>query len=724
MFRVLCLGILGIAVCTSVTEAQKKLPVPGGPSTLGHSSVKFVDDANSRRYINVARDLIHDKDYDQAGEALQALLNKEKDYYVQVHEPDPADPKKVISRWASVKFEANNLLGAMPAKGLEAYEKKYGGEARKLFDAAVKKDDRETIADIAYRYRHTKAGAEAFAIHAKQFKSSLPVESIDVKDWRSWRGNLTNTGQANGGTPYLDKPLWKRPIMLDKLDGFPEADPDEAAQKHVLAAIKQTSDANQAVLSGFVPIACNDVLVYRTQRDVRAVALKEVVIKDDDSGLAIKVKPGQFLWKSIPMNRSLSLLLEKPNSRPTIEQWLNSYGQVPGFNSLLHENTHLGTLATDGKFAYALNDLGVPPHPGVFKLNQLVPNPFKPGNTKPLLMQNELYAYDLISGKLKWDLNQDDAEFKDSHFLGLPIEVGGKLYLLNEKLINPNAPAPNPFGGPANAIPGESELRLICLDPNKPLKVNSYIKPTILGPPLVLGNVVQENRFVQDIGRRVNTVQLAYSDGVLVCPTNAGEIFGIDLMTRTLAWSYSYRDTAPFFLVLPGMNEPLPGKTTTLLSKWKFSAPAIQAGKVVFTAPDADSIHCINLRDGKLAWKRARKKGDLYMAGVFDGKVVIVSETDIHALDLKDGNQLWAIATGDVPSGQGVASKGYYYLPLRKNEVLAVDLAKGIIKARNRGPEGAAAAGNLVIYGDMVLSQSPTEVVAYQQLAARLKELK
>ena len=26
--------------------------------------------------------------------------------------------------------------------------------------------------------------------------------------------------------------------------------------------------------------------------------------------------------------------------------------------------------------------------------------------------------------------------FKDSHFLSLPISIGGKLYVLNEKLIN------------------------------------------------------------------------------------------------------------------------------------------------------------------------------------------------------------------------------------------------------------------------------------------------
>ena len=101
--------------------------------------------------------------------------------------------------------------------------------------------------------------------------------------------------------------------------------------------------------------------------------------------------------------------------------------------------------------------------------------------------------------------------------------------------------------------------------------------------------------------------------------------------------------------------------------KWKSAPPAIQDGKIVFTAPDADSVHCISLRDGKPIWKRAQIKGDLYMAGVYQGRVLIVGETQVRILDLKTGSQIWsASTTGDIPSGQGVASKGVYYLPLEE----------------------------------------------------------
>ena len=414
-----------------------------------------------------------------------------------------------------------------------------------------------------------------------------------------------------------------------------------------------------------------------------------------------------------------------------MEPWLKSFDSIPGFNSFLYDNTLLGTLVADQRYVYAINDLAVPPHPALFYgQNQFNPaiKDFTPGELKPFMVQNELIAYDLVNGKMNWDLNHDDVIFRDSHFVSLPISIGGKLYVLNERVIDPAPPA-NQFGQPINAFGGESELRLVCIDPTKLQEKNTTSpKPTIVGAPVVLANVLVPNRFVQDISRRVNAVQLAYSDGVLVCPTNAGEMFGIDLLTRTLVWSYSYREQMAQQFWLPGIPmgfppQPAMAKTTTVISKWKSSPPAIQDGKIVFTAPDADSIHCVNLRDGKPLWMKAQQKGDLYLAGVFDGRVLVVSDKNVRALDLKTGAQVWSIPTGDLPSGQGVASKGIYYLPLAK-EILAVDIVKGEVKAHNRVAAGGTSPGNLVFYENMVLSQTPTEVMAFPQIAAMINDAK
>ena len=100
---------------------------------------------------------------------------------------------------------------------------------------------------------------------------------------------------------------------------------------------------------------------------------------------------------------------------------------------------------------------------------------------------------------------------------------------------------------------------------------------------------------------------------------------------------------------------------------WKSSPPVIYDGKVVFTAPDAASIHCINLRDGTPVWKKKHQDGDLFLAGVFSGKVLIVGRNNVRVLDLADGKEIWQEPTRGMPSGQGVASKNVYFLPVKKS---------------------------------------------------------
>ncbi len=661
-----------------------------------HSSVKLAADERFGKAIAVTRDLIEEKKWGDAVKALQAVLDEKEDRYFRVFVPDPADPKKQISILRGCKSEANKLIGSLPGQVLQKYEAAHGAKAREMLEMGRKNNDLALITEAAVRYRHTKAGIEAINLLAKITFAETPK----LDGWPSWRGNAANTAHANGGPPNLSKKLWSRPVMLDKIDDDFDPDADELAKKRVDAAIRQVRNLKQPVLPGFFPIATQGIAVYRTQRDVRAVALKTIKITDPETDDVYESPAGQILWKTIPFKRSLSDLLVKHENRGKVDQWLDVYEKVPGLNTYLYDNTLIGTLAADNRNVYVIDDLAVPPDPMMFEKLALNNPRLNPQNLKPLLMQNELAAYSLLTGKLTWCLNEKDKNFKDSHFLSAPISIGGKLYVLNERIIDPVKA--NPFGG-------ESELRLFCIDP---AKIDGDNKPAIVGRPLVLGKVVQPGRFVQDLSRRVNTAVPAFADGILVCPTNAGEIFGIELPTRSLAWAYSYRESAPQPIALPGMVLPKGVAGTTVVSKWKSAPPTISDGKVVFTAPDADSVHCIQLSDGKPLWKKKQRKGDLYLAGVYAGRVLIVAEKTIRALGLKDGSQAWSIDTNDLPAGQGTASDGIYYLPLEK-EILAVDFAKGQIKAHYRVPAGGMSPGNLVFYDGMLISQTPTDLPAY-----------
>jgi tetratricopeptide (TPR) repeat protein len=173
----------------------------------------------------------------------------------------------------------------------------------------------------------------------------------------------------------------------------------------------------------------------------------------------------------------------------------------------------------------------------------------------------------------------------------------------------------------------------------------------------------------------------------------------------------------------------------SLETQWRVTAPVVQEGKVVFTAPDDKSLHCINLRDGMRLWSQARRPDDLFLGGVYNGKVVVVGKHKTRGLSLSNGNLLWEQDTG-VPAGEGAASPlkpgetsdVIYYLPVREAvgthepEVCAINVDRGIIHAHTRSRKKEIP-GNLLFYEGTMVSQSPTEVVAYPQLEVKLNEL-
>src|SRR5262249_38582804 len=154
--------------------------------------------------------------------------------------------------------------------------------------------------------------------------------------------------------------------------------------------------------------------------------------------------------------------------------------------------------------------------------------------------------------------------------------------------------------------------------------------------------------------------------------------------------------------------------------EWKVTAPAVQDGKVVFTAPDGSGIHCLDLRDGTLLWKANRADDDLFLGGVLASKVLLVGKKEGRALDLADGAQAWRKEHGK-RWGQGGASGDVYFLPLRSSadndepEVCAIDVARGAIVSHTRSRKQEIP-GNLLFFEGDVLSQGVDEIAAFPQM--------
>ncbi|MFO0926753.1 MAG: PQQ-binding-like beta-propeller repeat protein [Gemmataceae bacterium] len=527
-----------------------------------------------------------------------------------------------------------------------------------------------------------------------------------------YRGRPGRTAMLPGGTPFLE-PAWKQKMVTT-----------EASAEQVKKAEVALQTRNLPLLGTYVPVTATmargdkkvPLLIYRSHWGIHVV----------------NMTTGKFVWDS-KSDWSLDAVLgatgrERDSQKVSAyTTWLGHYLQSSVRPQMLFENSVLNTLSADNKMVYAVEDLPLPPPQQMM----LIDTRFASGvsnnwgaEVTAAVGHNRLQAFDLNKdGKLAWELGgkDDNVPLADTHFLGAPLPLNGRLYVLTEK---------------------QQELRLATIEP---------ATGKVLGLQTLAST--KDLKLSQDPMRRVQASHLAYGEGVLVVPTNAGAIFGVDLLSSSLLWAYPYREKSGGDATQPSAQAPgmginrfgmpappgmvrLPdGRVVKAASEtyWMVTAPAVQDGKVVFTAPDAREIHCVSLRDGARLWSQPRLPGDLYFAGVFNGKAIIVGEKKTRALSLARGEKLWELETG-LPSGQGAAGTPnvngdiVYYLPVREAantrepEICAINIDKGFIQAHTRSRKKEVP-GNLLFYEGTVLSQTHTDVVAYPQLERKLAEM-
>jgi len=753
----LAFGLGGLVVLLSEAPAQDKEPKKDATPTMAAAIAMPIDATLERRIVRVNA-LIEEERWADAVADLQRLVDAKEGGFVRV---DRMNAGRKASVTVDARAETLRLLDSLPAKAIEEYRKLHGPAARDLLKDAREKMDPAAYVAVASRYALTEAGGEALThlaavaaergdfvesalwfrrllaqaarqqataqtlfraalvfrqandpsgteqawklLVAKVAKDGLMVDGrlrmlddlqkeLDkaapplAKDWPVHRGDPARRAQGGGGAPDLT-PSWQVSTLPERDTGAWVAD-----------QIKQGSDSltrkGLPVLPAFYPVAAGGRLLFRTYNGLHVVNLREPLKGD-----------ARHAWAYTDCGAEA--LLADPNRKALLDQWRQQFAQA-GPPSLIFENSVTGTATTDGTRVFLVDDLILPPF---FDRTGFGGKPGF-GQLADRADRNTLTAYSAESTKLLFALGgkqktgkPDLDDLQGSFFLSAPLVLSGKLYVLNEK---------------------NNELRLLCLQPNGKPDDKTPLPPELLWAQKL---VTTRDDIVSDLSRRIHAAHLAYGEGILVCPTNAGAIIGIDLATRGVAWVHAYREPAkPNPLERPGFGPAgRPLASSALLNEWKDAPPVIVDGKVLFTSWDSKALHCLHLREGTLLWREARTAEDVYLAGVVDGKAIVVGKNQVRALQLTDGKEVWNIANTGLPTGQGVASDNVYYLPVKKTdkdpEIVAIDITRGAIQAsipsRAKKASGQVQeVGNLMFHEGQLISQTLDAVIGYP-LAAR-----
>jgi outer membrane protein assembly factor BamB/tetratricopeptide (TPR) repeat protein len=578
-------------------------------------------------------------------------------------------------------------------------------------------------------------------------------------EWGLFRRDPSNNGAGAGGTPFLEgRFAYPYAMPTDDFNFDAKKAGFEVLKDRTDKALKLMETKGMAPIPGVFPLASAGKIIFRGLDGVYCIATRE------DKSIDPPIKPGELLWKTETDNGLLQMVKDL-GPRTMFDQFLNNY-TAQGPHSILIENPLLGALSHDGTNCYFVDDLAVPPHPNQWQQAMFNGGMVSFGIFNDAANYSRLKAVNMETGKLVWKVGErtqngpvafgpgggpfappaigpgggpappaapeankppvketTETLLSDCFFLGPPLPLAGKLYVVIEK---------------------DGDLRLVCLDPSKlepstrqPTPVPTLVWSQVLGQP--------NGKLPQDSFRRFQAVHLAYADGILVVPTNAGAVLGIDLFSHSLVWAANYKSNKS------ARNQPMMGEDfggprfrgglqpaaangqlsyDTTRERWHAGCPIIVGSKVVYTAFDSDAVECVDLHDGRPVWKAPipRQEGDQYVAGVFDDKVMIVGKGYVRFHNLANGAQLRdAIPTG-IPTGIGAATKDLYFLPIKaakdkSNEpgIVAIDTrtmqAKGTSRSRKH-----ESAGNLLFYEGDVYSVTPATVASYPQLDTKIHD--
>jgi outer membrane protein assembly factor BamB len=562
---------------------------------------------------------------------------------------------------AHLPEEAGRLLAALRERRPEAMPS-IGGQPVRWFAG-----DAEIAAWLG------RMAGSGDGLHPPPAGQQAPAGS---EPWTMSRGDPARNAASAGGAPLLSL-RWRVPV----------SDDDAQAETALLRLQHSFRRRGALLLPSIQPLVVDDLVLMRTVRKL----------------LAVNFSTGKREW-DVPVDDPLDTMdarnqvqIDPFNQQQSVSMRWALLGQR------IWEDAAYGTLASDGRLVFSLEDLGTGARS--FANMGVVFGPM--GNRAEAHgPSNRLAATDIRTGKLKWELGgaagSPGLPQKETFFLGPPLPLRGQLYVLAE---------------------AHDEIRLIALEAASGQVLWSQQLTMV------------EQGIGHDLLRRLAGVSPSYGNGILVCPTGANSVVAVDLATHALLWGYRFPPVAGAGQAASARQQMLfnlrngwytPGML--LVPRWLEATATVVDGRVLLTPPEGDALFCVNLADGQPAWPPVPREEDLYLACVHRGTVVLAGKDGVRAIRLADGKPAWdgrkiSLSPGTTVSGRGFYCGNRYFLPSSGAEVLVIDLDRGTTVQTVKSRRGSIP-GNLVCYRGRILSQGLDGLEEFYQADVAREEIR
>ncbi len=556
--------------------------------------------------------------------------------------------------------------------------------------AWIQKTPVATVAAFVPEHRFSSAGRLSAA--------SDSVFSPDAQVAWTW-------GTSGFNVPFTDDDRKKFARNFDDEDvnaedPYPESEAEVAALVDVglVHLARRDQRRKTKALPACDPVVTNGQVVFRTLNRIRSVDLATGKLRWE-SFMADPAFAEQF-----DLSRALQSV-NVPQESHDISNPLNQRQSAVVYTKSRLDRT-IGTLSTDGKVLFALEDGGVTSKATSYRqpgLRQTAPRSW-----------NRLCAIDLESGILKWQIGGPEGEHElpasGTFFLGVPTVIGDSAYVLGER---------------------SNWVRLLCLE-----SASGRIK-WVQPVATAVSGVSQEGL------RRVGGISPCPADGLIICPTIAGLVAAFDPDQQRLAWTSTYRTmmaARPAPRSIFHVPQRVNADDVESSDRWRHDSVIVRAGRVVMSPLDSQQLICLDAVSGDTLWTQPRGRG-MFVGAAIDHQIIVVDDSAVRSLNLDDGGLHWIVRLNQrTPTGRGLQVGSLFHLPVativedesiedewlldensadkpfdKTGRLITIDLKAGRLLAESATPDGQPL-GNLVGHEGQLLTQRFDSVVALESL--------